>query len=276
MNEKRKMRHYTRVVTIAGSDSGGGAGVQADLKTISACGCYAMSVITALTAQNTVGVSAIHPVPVDFVRQQIGAVMDDIGTDAVKLGMLYSSELIEAVSGQLSEYRMKNIVLDPVMVATSGEKLVRSEAVEALKRFLIPKADLITPNVPEAEVLLERKISTRDDLEHAAEQLSELGCDNVLIKGGHLADGSCSDLLYLGREKKSLWFDADRIATNNSHGTGCTLSSAIACGLAKGETLAEAVRLGKEYVTGAIAAGADYQIGSGHGPVNHFYRFFNS
>ncbi len=270
-NDKKQ---YTRVLTIAGSDSGGGAGIQADLKAISANGCYGMSVITALTAQNTVTVSAIHPVPVDFVRQQMEAVLGDIGTDGVKIGMLFSPELITVVAEQLRKYPVKNIVLDPVMVATSGDKLVEDDAIAALKNVLIPRADLITPNLPEASVLLGRSINSAGELEDAAVELSELGCSNVLIKGGHLENGECDDLLYLAGEKRSVSFPVKRIETENTHGTGCTLSSAIASALAKGLAVEDAVAAGKKYITGAILSGAKYKIGSGHGPVDHFYNFF--
>lgn len=272
MTEDKKKQYY-RVLTIAGSDSGGGAGIQADLKTISANGCYAMSVITALTAQNTLGVTAIHPVPEEFVEQQMEAVLTDIGTDAVKIGMLFSPELIVSVAGQLQRFKVKNVVLDPVMIAQSGDKLLEDAAVEALRKTLIPLADLITPNLPEASVLLDRDIRDVQALQEAAEDLANLGCANVLIKGGHLEDKTSDDLLYLGKEQKSIWFPTKRITTNNNHGTGCTMSSAIASGLARGRGMEEAVRQGKEYITGAIASGAKYRIGGGHGPVDHFYRF---
>lgn len=267
-------KSYTRVLTIAGSDSGGGAGIQADLKTISAHGCYGMSVITALTAQNTIGVHAIHGVPVDFVGQQMEAVLDDIGTDAVKIGMLFSPELISEVSRQLQKYRVKNIVLDPVMVATSGDKLLADEAIDSLKTTLIPHVDIITPNLPEASVLLGRELHSASELEPAAIELSELGCPNVLIKGGHFEHGDSDDLLYLGHEKRCVTFPVKRIVTKNSHGTGCSLSSAIASELGRGRSMEEAVRNAKEYITGAIKSGANYTLGSGHGPVDHFFRFF--
>jgi hydroxymethylpyrimidine/phosphomethylpyrimidine kinase len=275
MREDIAEKKYLRVLTIAGSDSGGGAGIQADLKTIGANGCYGMSVITALTAQNTMGVSGIHPVPVDFVRQQMEAVLTDIGTDAVKIGMLFSPELIQCVADQLRRFKVKNIVVDPVMVATSGDKLLQDEAIEALKKYLIPLADIITPNLPEAEVLLGRKIRTHEMLEQAAVELAELGCSNILIKGGHLESEESDDLLYLGGDKRSVILHSWRVLTNNTHGTGCTLSSAIAAFLAGGKTVEEAVWLAKEYITGAIIKGADYVTGKGHGPVHHFYRFFD-
>ena len=271
MHEKK---HYHRVLTIAGSDSGGGAGIQADLKTIAANHCYGMSVITALTAQNTLGVSAIHAVPVDFVAAQMDAVLSDIGADAVKIGMLFSPELIRTVADGLRRYGAKNIVLDPVMVAQSGDKLLQDEAVTALKEHLIPLADLITPNLPEASVLLDREILTEEDLAAAAVDLAALGAGNVLIKGGHLESENSDDCLYLGAEGRLVTLAGERVVTRNNHGTGCTLSSAIAAYLARGEDMETAVRLGKDYIAGAIQAGAAYEIGRGNGPVHHFFRSF--
>lgn len=271
MHEKK---HYHRVLTIAGSDSGGGAGIQADLKTIAANHCYGMSVITALTAQNTLGVSAIHAVPVDFVAAQMDAVLSDIGADAVKIGMLFSPELIRTVADGLRRYEAKNIVLDPVMVAQSGDKLLQDEAVTALKEHLIPLADLITPNLPEASVLLDREILTEEDLAAAAVDLAALGAGNVLIKGGHLESENSDDCLYLGAEGRLVTLAGERVVTRNNHGTGCTLSSAIAAYLARGEDMETAVRLGKDYIAGAIQAGAAYEIGHGNGPVHHFFRVF--
>ncbi|NCA82021.1 MAG: bifunctional hydroxymethylpyrimidine kinase/phosphomethylpyrimidine kinase [Opitutae bacterium] len=268
------MKIYRRVLTIAGSDSGGGAGIQADLKTFAANGCYGMSVITALTAQNTQGVSGIHPVPVDFVARQLDAVLSDIGADVVKIGMLYSPELIETVARKLGEYRVSRIVLDPVMVAQSGDKLLQDDAIEALKKHLIPLAEILTPNIPEASALLGRKISVAGELPAAAEELAGLGCRNVLVKGGHLAGADSDDCLYLGDEKRIARFPGARVETRNNHGTGCTLSSAIAANIAKGDGVEAAVRHAKEYITGAIRAGAAYRIGHGHGPVHHFWRFW--
>ncbi len=274
MTDRQVPKKYCRVLTIAGSDSGGGAGIQADLKTFSANGCYGMSVITALTAQNTVGVTGIHPVPVDFVRAQIEAVFSDIGADAVKIGMLFSPELIQCVADELDRFQVKKIVLDPVMVATSGDKLLQDDAVQALKEHLIPLASIITPNLPEAGVLVGREITSPDGVAQAATELTALGCPDILIKGGHFENGDSDDLLYLGREKRKAFLPAARIDTVNTHGTGCTLSSAIAANMAQGRGVGEAVLRAKEYITGAIAAGADYELGSGHGPVHHFHRFF--
>lgn len=268
------MKTYHRVLTIAGSDSGGGAGIQADLKTFAANGCYGMSVITALTAQNTLGVTGIHAVPVAFVAAQIEAVLSDIGADAVKIGMLFSPELIRTVAEGLKKFAPTAIVLDPVMVAQSGDKLLQDEAIDALKRELIPLAHLITPNLPEASVLLGRAIPSIAAIEQAAIELTDLGCGNVLIKGGHLETGDSDDCLYLGEEGRTIILPGERIVTHNNHGTGCTLSSAIAAFLAKGATIEQAVYQAKTYITGAIRAGADYTIGHGHGPVHHFFQFY--
>jgi hydroxymethylpyrimidine/phosphomethylpyrimidine kinase len=273
-DERMSEKAYWRVLAIAGSDSGGGAGIQADLKTFAAHGCYGMSVITVLTAQNTQGVSGIHPVPVEFVARQLDAVLADIGADAVKIGMLYSAELIELVARKLEEHRMARIVLDPVMVAQSGDKLLRDDAIEALRTRLIPLAAILTPNLPEAEVLLGRKILAAGDLEGAARDLLGLGCRNALVKGGHLAGDASDDILALGTERRGVRLAGMRIETRNNHGTGCTLSAAIAANLAKGDDIETAVRRAKAYITGAIRAGAEYRIGQGHGPVHHFWRFW--
>lgn len=267
-------RTYHRVLTIAGSDSGGGAGIQADLKTIAAHGCYGASVITALTAQNTLGVTGIHAVPVDFVAAQMDAVLGDIGADAVKIGMLFSPELIRTVAQGLVRHGVETVVLDPVMVAQSGDKLLQDEAIDALKSELIPLATLITPNLPEASVLLNREIATQEAALKALAELAAMGCANVLVKGGHLESGDSDDTLYLGPEGRVVTLPGVRIQTRNNHGTGCTLSSAIASNLARGEDVETAVRHAKEYISGAIRAGSTYDIGQGHGPVHHFYRFF--
>ena len=270
MNEKT----YRRALTIAGSDSGGGAGIQADLKTFAANGCYGMSVVTALTAQNTQGVTGIHPVPVDFVARQLDAVLSDLGADAVKIGMLYSAELIESVARKLQEYRVSRIVLDPVMVAQSGDKLIKDDAIEALKIHLIPLVEILTPNIPEASVLLGRKISGAAEMPGAAEELMQFGCRNVLVKGGHLEGEDSDDCLCLGDGKRIVRLPCVRVETRNNHGTGCTLSSAIAAFLARGDDMEAAVRHAKKYITEAIRAGAAYRIGHGHGPVHHFHRFW--
>jgi hydroxymethylpyrimidine/phosphomethylpyrimidine kinase len=262
------------VLTIAGSDSGGGAGIQADLKTFAALGCYGMSAITALTAQNTRAVSAIHPVPPEFAAAQITAVLEDIGADAVKIGMLYSAELIRVVADRLKHFKARRIVLDPVMVAQSGDRLLRDDAVGAVIDYLMPLADVVTPNIPEAEVLLGRRLHGRDDLRAAAIELAGRGSRSVLVKGGHLAAGDSTDLLYLAAETRVVELAEERVESRNTHGTGCTLSSAIAAHLAHGCGIEEAVRRAKEYISRAIRAGAGYTIGRGHGPVHHFFQFW--
>lgn len=266
---------YHRALTIAGSDSGGGAGIQADLKTFASLGCFGMSVITALTAQNTKGVAAISPVPVDFVREQLQAVLSDIGSDAVKIGMLFSPELIATVADELSNRNVSNIVLDPVMVAQSGDRLLQDEAIEALIHHLLPLADIVTPNIPEAEVLTGLAIRSDANRREAALKLSQAGCKAVLIKGGHLEGQQSDDLLYLSQTDAFIKFAGQRVTTTNNHGTGCTLSSAIASMIAKGETIEGAVGKAKQYIQGAIEAGAQYQIGNGHGPVHHFYQHWS-
>lgn len=257
-------------LTIAGSDSSGGAGIQADLKTFAALGVYGASVIVALTAQNTLGVTGIHDVPADFVRAQIDAVFSDLDVDAVKIGMLSQAASIEAVAKGLADHRAKNIVLDPVMVATSGDRLLAADAVEALRKLLIPRALAVTPNLPEAAALVGTSPARNDkEMEVQARELLALGARNVLIKGGHGSGDESIDLLIGAGDVVRL--SAKRIATKNLHGTGCTLSSAIAAGLAKGLDLKEASRQAKAYVTAAIAAADTLKVGHGHGPLNHFY-----
>jgi len=266
-------RQYKRVLTIAGSDSGGGAGIQADIKTISACGCYAMSAITAITVQNTTGVSGVYPVPPEAVSGQIIAVLDDIGTDAVKIGMLYSSEIIMAVKDALEKYRIKNIVLDPVMVAASGDKLLQDEAIETLKKELIPLARVITPNIPEAGILLGEKIQS-NNMTAMAVKLSMNKSVSVLLKGGHLTGNDLTDIFYNAEDDSVIELKSKRIVTSNNHGTGCTLSSAVASFLAKGLPLNDAVQNARDYIYQAIVNGAEYTLGKGHGPVHHFYNFW--
>ena len=265
---------YKRVLTIAGSDPSGGAGIQADLKTFAACGCYGASAIVAVVDENTVGVTGIHEVPVDFVVGQIRSVLDDIGADAVKIGMLHSSELILAVKHTLMRYDIRNIVLDPVMVATSGDKLLQDEAIETLRSELVPFARIITPNIPEAEVLSGCKIECREDLAKVVRDLSAGEKVSVLLKAGHLHDDFSSDVLYNAETDEITELNFERINTNNTHGTGCTLSSAVAAYLAHGFSLDNAVRCAKNYMQSAIVAGARYTIGKGHGPVHHFYSFW--
>jgi hydroxymethylpyrimidine/phosphomethylpyrimidine kinase len=266
------MKKYYRVLTIAGSDSGGGAGIQADLKTFAANGCYGMSVIAALTAQNTTEVTGIFPVPPEFVAQQIDAVMTDIGADAVKIGMLHSPDLIAVVAGRLEYYGAKNIVVDPVMVSKSGARLLRQDAAEALKTRLFPLATLITPNLPEASDILGRPVEKAEDLREACIGLAAFGPRAVLLKGGHLEGKESPDVLYA--DGGFSFFGGARTATRNTHGTGCTLSSAIAAGLAKGMDTGSAVKAAKEYISAAIEAGARYAVGAGHGPVHHYYAFW--
>ena len=261
-------------VTIAGSDSGGGAGIQADLKTFSALGVYGASVIAALTAQNTLGVVGVHDVPPDFVRAQMDAVFYDLAVNAVKIGMLSRPAIIEGVAIGLDAHGQKTIVLDPVMVAASGDPLLADEAVAALRDVLIPKALVITPNLHEAARLLDEPVvEDRDAMRRQAEALLKFGSRAVLLKGGHGTGPESADLL-LTAEGGEEWFTAPRHETENTHGTGCTLSSAIAAGLAKGEDLARAVGSAKAYVTAAIRAADDLAIGHGHGPVHHFHAFW--
>ena len=263
--------HYTRLLTIAGSDSGGGAGIQADLKTFAALGGYGMSVITSVTAQNTLGICGIHDIPPDFVARQMDAVLSDIGADAVKIGMLSSPEIIDVVADRLTHHRVRNIVLDPVMVATSGDRLCPDAAVQALRERLFPLAEIITPNMPEAEMLLGIPIHSDDDLERAAQLLLEHGPAGVLLKGGH-GKGERSDDGFAHRTPDGTqfhWIPGKRIATKNTHGTGCTLSSAIAAYLGLGRKRLDAVRAAKHYVIQAIEAGAAYSLGKGNGPVHH-------
>jgi hydroxymethylpyrimidine/phosphomethylpyrimidine kinase len=274
MNSANHKRKYHKVLTIAGSDSGGGAGIQADLKTISATGCYGMSAITALTAQNTRGVTGIHPVPPSFAADQIDAVFSDIGADAVKIGMLYSAELIEVIAERLKKHNAEKIILDPVMVAQSGDKLLQDDAIQAIKEYLMPLADVVTPNIPEAEVLIERRIMGIDDMQTAARTLAGYGSRSILIKGGHLAENDSTDLLYLRQDEHFVRLDARRISSRNNHGTGCTLSSAIAAYRAKGFGIEKAARKAKTYIQNAIRAGSEYTIGHGHGPVHHFFEFW--
>ena len=269
------MKHYKRALTIAGSDPSGGAGIQADLKTFSACGCFGTSAIVAVVDENTVGVTGVHPVPVKFVTGQIRSVLDDIGTDAVKIGMLHSSELIRAVRDTLAPYDIRNIVLDPVMVATSGDPLLQQEAVATLRDELIPTVRIITPNIPEAELLLGRKIDDQKSLPEAARELSRnAGGVSVFLKAGHLHDEELSDIFYSAETDEILPLRSRRLDTRNTHGTGCTLSSALAAYLALGCGLNEAATKAKEYIAAAIEAGAAYEIGHGHGPVHHFHRFW--
>lgn len=267
-------KHYKRVLTIAGSDPSGGAGIQADIKTMSACGCFAMSAITAVVDENTVGVTGVHPVPIEFVSGQIKSVLDDIGADAIKIGMLHSSELILSVKETLSNYNIKNIVLDPVMVATSGDTLLQKEAIETLKKEIIPISRIITPNIPEAEILLGKTINNQSQLKSVIKDLSNNGTVSVLLKAGHLAEDKLIDIFYNTENDEIIELPSARIHTRNTHGTGCTLSSAIASFLAHGLPMNEAIKLAKDYINQAITKGADYEIGKGCGPVHHFFKYW--
>jgi len=265
-----------RLLTIAGSDSGGGAGIQADLKAFAALGGYGMSVITALTAQNTVGVAGIHEAPPEFVALQIDAVLGDIGADAVKIGMLASPAIIAVVADRLRHHRAERIVLDPVMVATSGDKLLRDDAIDALRAELLPLAAVITPNIPEAEILLGTSIDSDAALERAAAALLDLGPAAALVKGGHFSGARSDDVLAMHGASgvDVIRLPGARIDTPNTHGTGCTLSSALAAFLGRGLPVVDAARAAKAYVADAIAAGAAYRLGRGHGPVHHFCRLW--
>jgi hydroxymethylpyrimidine/phosphomethylpyrimidine kinase len=257
-------------LTIAGSDSSGGAGIQADIKAISATGGYAASVITALTAQNTVGVDGIFAVPAEFVSLQLDSVFSDINFLAIKIGMLYSPQIIFAVAERLKKWHAKNVVLDPVMVAKSGHKLITDEALTALKEKIFPLAYLITPNLKEAEVLLHSSITTHEQMEKAAQELAEIYHTNILVKGGHLTSAHADDVLFCYASKKIHWFSRSRIISKNTHGTGCTFSAAIASYLAQGNDLFNAITKAKDYLTTALTMGSRYTLGKGHGPIGHF------
>ena len=264
-------KRYSKVLTIAGSDSGGGAGIQADIKAISAMGCYAASAITAVTVQNTIGVQAVHPVPLDILGGQIDAVLSDIGADSIKIGMLHSAEVVTLVADKLKKYGIRNVVLDPVMVSTSGHRLIEESAVEVIKKQLLPLSRVVTPNVPEAEILIGRKITGESQFREVAYELAESYGVSVLLKAGHLSGDTLTDYFY-NRENDSLTLlPSKRVDTRNTHGTGCTLSSAFAAALAKGEELTTAAESAKKYIENAIISGAEYKIGKGHGPVNHFF-----
>ncbi|MFO1198185.1 MAG: bifunctional hydroxymethylpyrimidine kinase/phosphomethylpyrimidine kinase [Burkholderiaceae bacterium] len=261
---------YPRLLSIAGSDSGGGAGIQADLKTFCALGCFGTTAITAITAQNTTGVRAIHAVPVQVLADQIDAVVEDIGVDAVKIGMLHAPDVVRTVAAAIDRHRLATIVLDPVMIATSGAVLIDATAVDVLVRELFPRALVVTPNLDEAAHLVGRPLAGERDMEDAAQRLLAMGARAVLIKGGHLAGDQVTDLLaQAGGER--IWMRAPRIDTPNTHGTGCTLSSAIAAHLARGLGLADAVQAARQYVRGALEAGARVRTGHGSGPLNHGY-----
>jgi hydroxymethylpyrimidine/phosphomethylpyrimidine kinase len=260
-------------LTIAGSDSSGGAGIQADLKSFAAFGVYGASVITALTAQNTTGVSGIHQVPATFVTAQIDAVFADLAVGAVKIGMVADLAVIDAIAAGLARWLPKHTVIDPVMVATSGDRLLAAEAVDALRTKLIPLASLITPNLPEAAALLDEPVAANERaVEGQGQRLLAMGCRAVLIKGGHGQGAESTDYFVTGAGTVAL--SAPRVATKNTHGTGCSLSSAIAAGLAKGDDMETAVRNAKTWISAAIAAADRFAVGHGHGPVHHFHKFY--
>ena len=273
---------YIAVLTIAGSDCSGGAGIQADIKTISALGCYAASAITAVTVQNTQGVTAVHAVPPEIVAGQIRAVMDDIKPKAVKIGMVNDAETIKAIADALADYDIEHIVVDPVMVSTSGSKLMQDDAIKVFIEKLLPMSTLITPNIYEAEILAGKKITDEDAMNDVAGEILSKGAEAVLIKGGHIEGDKKVDLLYNAIRKTEARsseitmmigdsFESETVETRNTHGTGCTLSAAIASNLAMGLGLNKAIDKAKYWLTSALIAGADVEIGSGHGPVNHFY-----
>ena len=258
------------VLTIAGSDSSAGAGIQADLKTFAALGVYGTSALTAITAQNTRAVTAVQEVPPDIVAAQIDAVVTDIRPDAVKTGMLAGAAIIEVVAAKVKEHRLANLVVDPVMVAKSGDRLLREDAVAALRGLLLPLAAVVTPNLPEAEVLAGQRIGSEEDARRAAKEIVRLGAGAVVVKGGHREGPEAVDVLYDGNRFRD--YSAPRVDTTSTHGTGCTFASAVAAYLARGEPLAEAVGRAKEYVTEALRRA--YPIGGGHGPVHHFHRWW--
>jgi len=268
MNTHAFTGQYVRLLTIAGSDSGGGAGVQADLKTFSALGCFGMTAITALTAQNTQGVQAIHGVPASFLKAQLQSVLDDIGVDALKIGMLHAPDIVEVVAWAIDHYQLNNVVLDPVMVATSGDRLIAEETVSVLVRQLFPRVQLVTPNLDEAALLLERPLQHVKDLQTAADDLHALGAQAVLLKGGHLEGNEVVDVLTQTGHPNEV-FSSARIHSPNVHGTGCSLSSAIAAHLALGHNLSSAVTHARQFILQAISTGAQVRTGHGHGPLNH-------
>jgi len=264
------MQRYPTVLTIAGSDSGGGAGIQADLKTIAALGAYGASAITALTAQNTQGVRAIHSVPADFLKSQLEAVFEDIQVDAVKIGMINTIEVAQIIAEILDRFQPEFVVFDPVMVSTSGSKLIQDETIEVLWKELFSRVDLITPNLDEARILVGRNISNVGDMTEAAQEMIDKGCNAVLLKGGHLIAPKLFDV-FIQKGEAPVIFETDHIPSENVHGTGCTLSSAIAGYVALGNTLQEGIQSAKNYVAGAIAAGRDVKTGLGSGPLNHSF-----
>ncbi|WGL60137.1 bifunctional hydroxymethylpyrimidine kinase/phosphomethylpyrimidine kinase [Pigmentibacter sp. JX0631] len=274
MQEKNfAFKEYKRLLTIAGSDCSGGAGIQADLKTFQHFECYGMSILTALTAQNTLGVTSIHEIPSEFIAEQFHSILNDIGTDAIKIGMLFSADIIDCVVKCLKKYNCSNIILDPVMLSKNNYELISPEAISALKKNLLPQVNIITPNIPEAEYLLGYSISTKNDMEKAGEDLLNYGMQAVIIKGGHFSSQVFSADCLVMQEKnriKKVWLETERIKSQNTHGTGCTFSAALAVHLAKEENIEKAFYLAKEYIFQCIQKGSMYKIGKGIGPVCHF------
>lgn len=266
------MKTPTIVLTIAGSDSSGGAGIQADIKAISALGSYAASVLTSITAQNTLGVQGIHPIPIDMVRQQIEAVMDDLRPEAIKIGMVCDKDIAFTIAQCLRKYRPRWVVYDPVMVSTSGHKLMTDDTIEVIKQELMPLTSLITPNLHEACILSGLEVKREGEMEKCADVLGKTCRCSVLVKGGHLEKNEMCDVFYDAEEERCFRYGAPKIESRNLHGTGCTLSSAIATKLSQGHPLKEAIALAKDYVTKAIDAAKDMHIGEGHGPLWHFYE----
>lgn len=269
------MKKYPVVLTIAGSDSSGGAGIQADLKTIEVLGGFGTTVITALTAQNTLGVKEIFPVPPEFVREQFEAIASDIEINAVKTGMLHSVEIVETIVECLKKYNIKKIIVDPVMVATSGDKLIQDNTIEIIKSKLFPIATVITPNLDEAELILNREINCIEDMKSAARALLDFNCKGVLVKGGHIPDDDLTDVFYSYEDENYYLLESKRIHTNNTHGTGCTLSASIATYCALGCDLKTSISKSHEYIYGAISSGANYRLGRGNGPLHHSFKFYN-
>lgn len=265
------MRRYPKCLSIAGSDSGGGAGIQADIKTISALGVYATTAITAITAQNTCGVYAIQPIVPEIIKAQIDAVLNDIGTDTIKIGMLYNLATAKIVSESILQYAPRYIVLDPVMISTSGHKLIDDETIDFIRNVLMKQVTLITPNIDEAALLGQCDIQSEKDIYLTSEKLLKAGCNAVLMKGGHLKGKIMTDILFT-KNDEPLILKENYIESQNTHGTGCTLSSAIASYLALGKNLAEAVTASKQYITDAIEAGSTVTTGKGYGPLNHFFN----
>ncbi|MFN1217332.1 bifunctional hydroxymethylpyrimidine kinase/phosphomethylpyrimidine kinase [Chryseobacterium kwangjuense] len=266
-----KKYRYPSVLTIAGFDGSGGAGIQADIKTASALGCFSTSVLTALPVQNTQGVRKIYPIPVEAVADQIEAILDDIFLDAIKIGMVHTPQLVETIVSTLGKYKKIPIVFDPVMVATSGHRLIEEDTITAITEKLFPVADIITPNMDEAAILAKMKVETLEDLYTAGKEIKKLGCKNILLKGGHQETSTITSLFH-DEHGNYHPFETVKFNTNNTHGSGCTLSSAIAVYLARGKTLFESVALGQDYVYHAIENGKDVQTGLGNGPLNHFFN----